>query len=78
MLHWHDRPQRGDALQTEDVSSFNAALSAAAWTEWVLDVMAKPREYKGDVKMRLNVRNARPVNWAADSATLIQRLSSAA
>jgi hypothetical protein len=61
-------------LESED--GFTKALKSAAWGEWVLDVMAKPREYKGQTKMRINVRNARPVNWATDSVELIQMLAS--
>jgi hypothetical protein len=62
-------------MQSDNVDAFGQALSGAAWSEWVLDVMSKPREYKGVTKMRINVRNARPVDWVFDSQRLIASLT---
>lgn len=62
-------------VQGDDVDAFTRALAAPAWSEWTLDVMSKPREYKGVVKMRVNVRNARPMDWAADCAKLAAQIA---
>lgn len=59
----------------ENIDEFNRVLAGASWGEWALEVMAKPREYKGLVKMRVNVRSARPFDWAADSSRLLQSLT---
>lgn len=63
------------ALQTENLDEFNRVLERTTWGEWALDVMAKPREYKGVAKMRINVRAARRADWDADSGRLLQMLA---
>ena len=65
-------------MQTEDIDGFSHALEVAAWSAWSLDIAAKPREYKGETRMRVNVRAARPLCWAADSQRLLQLLSGTA
>jgi hypothetical protein len=75
MLQFLTFPDAVLVLQADNVDAFGRVLSGAVWSEWVLDVMAKPREYKGVTKMRINVRNARPVDWAVDSQKLIGMLT---
>jgi hypothetical protein len=62
-------------MQNDNVDAYGRVLSGAAWSEWVLDVISKPREYKGVTKMRINVRNARSVDWVFDSQRLIASLT---
>jgi hypothetical protein len=60
----------------ENIDEFNRVLERPQWSEWALEVTAKPREYKGVAKMRLNVRSARQRDWAVDCARLANALTS--
>eukprot|EP00892_Ulva_mutabilis_P006812 jgi/Ulvmu1/4502/UM002_0228.1 len=61
-------------IKENDSDALAKVLSKPVLTEWVLNLMAKPREYNGKTNMRLNVRSARPMEWAADSARMISNI----
>jgi hypothetical protein len=58
-------------MQEAGGPEFEQALEAPAFTEWALDVVSKAREYNGKASLRINVRTARRMDWAADSAALV-------
>jgi hypothetical protein len=62
-------------MQKDNIDAYGRVLSGAAWSRWVLDVMSKPREYEGVTKMRINVRNARSVDWVFDWQGLMASLT---
>jgi hypothetical protein len=62
-------------MQNDNVDAYGRVLSGAAWSEWVLHVISKPREYMGVTMMRINVRNSRSVDWVFDSQRLIASLT---
>lgn len=61
-------------MQESNGDDLTKVLAKPVLSEWVLNLMAKPREYNGQTKMRLNVRSARPMEWAADSARMISNI----
>jgi hypothetical protein len=63
------------AVQEDGTENLSAVLSKPAWSQWILDVMAKPREYNNKTRMRVNVRAARRMNWASESSHMIQMIS---
>ena len=69
----HSHP--ASRVQESDLAAFDQRLDAARWGLWALDVTAKPREYKGAVSQRINVRAARPLSWADDCANLLRQIA---
>lgn len=63
-----------ERVQESDSDALTKVLNKPVLSEWVLNLMAKPREYNGKTNMRLNVRSARPMEWAADSARMISNI----
>ena len=61
-------------MQEDPEQDISTVLGKPAWSTWTLDVMAKPREYNGKTKMRVNVRSARRMDYAADSARIIDSI----
>jgi len=60
-----------------DDDAFGESLRAPRWGEWVLELMARPKEYNGNTRMRLNARTARRLDYASDAAALIQSIMAA-
>lgn len=58
----------------EATAKKEAILKKACWTEWQTRVMTKSREYNGDVKLRINVQDLAPVDYAKESGLLLQRI----
>ena len=65
---------QGQAVQEDPEQDISAVLGKPAWSTWTLDVMAKPREYNGKTKMRVNVRSARRLDYVADSARILESI----
>lgn len=61
-------------VQEDEDKDLSTYLDKPAWSMWTLDVMAKPREYNGKTKMRVNVRTAQRLDYATDSTRLIHSI----
>jgi hypothetical protein len=56
-------------------STFSAALTGAAWGEWVLRLKAQAQEYQGEARVRYAVADIKPVDWAVESRRLLEGLA---
>lgn len=59
-------------LKDSSPPAFGAAIDGAKWGELVLTLQSRSREYNGELRMRHQVTNARPVDFAADGAKLLE------
>ncbi|KAI8470838.1 MAG: replication protein A 70 kDa DNA-binding subunit [Monoraphidium minutum] len=61
----------------EGEAAFTAALKAARWQTWVMNVQARSREYQGERRMRYTVMQAFPLDYAAESTRLLAAINGA-
>lgn len=64
-----------DELKQTNPDAFARQLKASCWTEWVVEVIGKNREYEGKTRMRFNTRRARALDWVADSRGLLAAIA---
>lgn len=55
------------ALKASDPAQFNALLTDAAWTEWVLRVKAQAQEYNGDIRKRYAIADIKPIDYNVEA-----------
>lgn len=61
-------------MQEDPEQDISTVLGKPAWSTWTYEVMAKPREYNGKTKMRVNVRSVRRMDYATDSSRIIDSI----
>lgn len=63
-------------LKDSNEAQFSKYFNKAMGTEWTLQMMAKQDSFNEQVRVRYQCRRAAQVDFAADSANLIQQISS--
>ncbi|GBF93866.1 replication A 70 kDa DNA-binding subunit B [Raphidocelis subcapitata] len=59
----------------EGDARYRAALKAARWQTYVLNVQARSREYQGERRMRYTVMQAYPLDYATESQRLLAAIT---
>ncbi|KAL2642129.1 hypothetical protein R1flu_009716 [Riccia fluitans] len=62
--------------QDSEEKEFQAILKGAAWESRMLRISVQQNEYMSEKRQRITVRSVSPVDWAAESRLLLEKLSS--
>lgn len=62
-------------LKESDPATFNALLSDASWTEWVLRIKAQAQEYNGEIRKRYAVADIKPMDYNLEARRTLDLIS---
>ncbi|KAL3678223.1 hypothetical protein R1sor_021179 [Riccia sorocarpa] len=63
-------------LQDSEQKEFQRILKGAAWESRMMRISVQQHEYMSEKRQRITVRSVSPVDWAAESRLLLEKLSS--